>query len=77
MKCHRCGDTMILKKFYDYGGYDLRWKCRCCGETRDLIVTENRPMERAGQWGRSPEKEIAIIQGIIEEAKMFRSRETD
>ena len=61
MKCHRCGDTMILKKFHDYGGYDLRWKCPCCGETRDLMAAQNRRMERTGQWGKSQTEEIAII----------------
>ena len=62
MKCHRCGDTMILKKFYDYGGYDWRWKCPRCGETRDQMLTEKQ-LERAGQWGKSQTKEIATIQG--------------
>jgi len=34
MKCYRCGNAMILKKFYDYGGYFWAWKCgRCGGES--------------------------------------------
>ena len=63
MKCHRCGDTMILKKFYDYGGYDWRWKCPRCGELRDQMATDNRRIERVEQWRKSQGKEIAIIQG--------------
>jgi uncharacterized C2H2 Zn-finger protein len=63
MKCHRCGDTMILKKFYDYGGYDWRWKCPRCGEMRDQMGTDNRHVERVGQWRKSQRKEIAVIQG--------------
>ena len=37
MKCHRCGSTMIFKKFCDYGGYSFGWKCTLCGEIIDQI----------------------------------------
>ena len=45
MICHRCGTTMIFKKFCDYGGYSSVWKCILCGEIIDQ-VQENR------QWFR-------------------------
>jgi len=41
MNCHRCGSTMIFKKFCDYGGHSSGWKCILCGEIIDQ-VQENR-----------------------------------
>jgi hypothetical protein len=51
MNCHRCGDTMTLKKFYDYGGYSWGWKCTRCGEIMDHIVMQNYRMKEVAQAG--------------------------
>lgn len=45
MKCHRCGEPMILKKFYDYGGYSWSWKCTRCGEIMDQMAPQNQPVK--------------------------------
>ena len=45
MNCHRCSGTMILKKFYDYGGYSWDWKCTRCGEIMDQRTPQNQPVE--------------------------------
>jgi hypothetical protein len=36
MNCPRCDRMMILRKFYDYGGYAWAWKCVFCGEMTEL-----------------------------------------
>jgi uncharacterized Zn finger protein len=63
MKCRCCGETMILKRFYDYGGYDWLWECRGCGEIRNQTSAENRRGEGPGQWERAKREETATIQG--------------
>ena len=37
MNCPRCGSSMVLKKFFDYGGHSWGWKCISCGEIIDQI----------------------------------------
>ncbi len=61
MNSYRCGDTMILKKLYDYGGYYWGWKCTRCGEIIDQPVFENQRVERITQWEKSQKKGMAII----------------
>jgi uncharacterized Zn finger protein len=39
MNCYHCGDTMVLKKLHDYGGYSWAWKCTHCGAIIDQILT--------------------------------------
>ena len=48
MNCHRCGTTMIPKRFFDYGGYSFGWKCILCGEIIDQIQ-ENRQWHKIGR----------------------------
>ena len=61
MKCHRCGDTMILKKCYDYGGYSWSWKCTRCGEIIDQMVLQNHPMEKVPQLEKSQMKGASTV----------------
>jgi len=49
MDCHRCGGTMILKKFCDYGGYSWGWKCIFCGEIIDQIPENHQSLKIARQ----------------------------
>ena len=51
MNCHRCGNTMIFKKFCDYGGYFYGWKCSLCGEIIDEIP-QNRQWLKGG-WNEN------------------------
>ncbi|OGP87704.1 MAG: hypothetical protein A2157_18810 [Deltaproteobacteria bacterium RBG_16_47_11] len=37
MNCHRCGSTMIFKKFFDYGGHSWGWECISCKGIIDQI----------------------------------------
>ena len=48
MNCHRCGGYMILREFYDDGGYFWGWKCILCGEIIDQIQ-ENRQWPKMGR----------------------------
>ena len=56
MKCHRCGHTMILKKFYDYGGYSWGWKCTHCGTVIDQVPVGEPWMEEEAQEGNRTTK---------------------
>jgi len=51
---------MILKKFYDYGGYSWSWKCTFCGQITDHTVMQNHPMKEVAQLQKSPMKEGSI-----------------
>ena len=31
---------MVLKKFFDYGGYYWGWKCARCGEMNDQMISQ-------------------------------------
>jgi tRNA(Ile2) C34 agmatinyltransferase TiaS len=59
MKCHRCGDTMILNKFYDYGGYSWGWKCTFCGQIIDHTVMQ-KYLKEVAQSQKSLMKEASI-----------------
>ena len=49
MNCYRCGDTMILKKIHDYGGYSWDWKCTRCGAIIDQMLRRNHWMKEDTQ----------------------------
>ena len=48
MNCHRCGGTMIFKKFCDYGGYSCGWKCIICGEIIDQLPMNPQWLKESG-----------------------------
>jgi DNA-directed RNA polymerase subunit RPC12/RpoP len=54
MNCPRCGSIMILKKFYDYGGYVWVWKCIFCGEITDLVQEESSMAQKG--WEQNTRK---------------------
>lgn len=53
MNCHRCGGTMILKKFCDYGGYSCGWKCIICGEIIDEIPRNPQWLKEGGNENKN------------------------
>ena len=56
MKCHHCGDTMIVKKIHDYGGYSWGWKCTHCGTVIDQVPVGEPWMEKEAQEGNETTK---------------------
>jgi hypothetical protein len=61
MNCHRCGDAMVLKKFFDYGGYYWGWKCARCGEMNDQIVVQNLPTKEFPQVPKNHTKRVNMV----------------
>ena len=61
MNCHRCADSMILKKLCDYGGYYWGWKCIRCGEIIDQMVLQNQPIEKVPQLEKSQMKGASTV----------------
>ncbi len=55
MNCYYCGDSMILKKIDDYGGYSWGWKCTHCGAIIDQIVSEGHWMKEGTKKGGTKE----------------------
>ena len=69
MKCHRCSDPMVLKKFYDYGGYSWGWECTFCGQIVDHTLMQNHPMKKVAPLKKSLMKEASIaVDGVSIEA---------
>jgi hypothetical protein len=58
MNCHRCGGTMILKTFCDYGGYSWGWKCIFCGEIIDQIRENLQSLKVAGHQQQDREEAL-------------------
>lgn len=58
MNCHRCGGTMIFKKFCDYGGYSWGWKCIFCGEIIDQIQQNLQSLKVAGHQKQDREEAL-------------------
>lgn len=58
MNCHRCGGTMIFKKFFDYGGYSWGWKCIFCEEIIDQNQNNLQLLKVAGH--RKQDREEAL-----------------
>ena len=52
MNCHRCGSTMISKKFCDYGGYSCGWECILCGEIIDQIQGKRQCLKIGGEQNK-------------------------
>lgn len=48
MNCHRCGSTMIFKKFFDYGGHSWGWECISCKEIIDQIQEIHPSLQEDG-----------------------------
>ncbi len=76
MKCHRCGDTMILKRFCDYGGYDWRWKCPRCGESEGSDGNRQSAHRKGGTMEKESKEGNLYYPGMTNEIKMYRSRKT-
>lgn len=51
-RCHRCESFMIYQKFYGSQEHFWGWKCVCCGEIVDQIISENRRLVATGQLRR-------------------------
>ena len=49
MNCHRCGSTMILKKFCDYGGHSFGWKSDYCGDIMDQTQGNRQRFKKMGR----------------------------
>ncbi len=65
MKCYRCGDIMILKKIFDYGGYSWGWKCTHCGAiTEKMGVSDLRMKDEAKECNRITRRESTTIMAV-------------
>ena len=58
MNCHRCGGNMILKEFYDYGGYFWGWKCILCGQIIDQIQGNRQSLKIAREQKQDREEAL-------------------
>ncbi len=65
MNCCRCGDIMILKKIFDYGGYSWSWKCTHCGAITDKMpIGDPRVKGEAKEGNRITGREPTTIMAV-------------
>ena len=80
MRCWRCCGLMVGERFYGPGNPFWGWRCVCCGEILDPIISENRnqcatlALERKGISARAKTEELRRYGGALEEGEALRYR---